>query len=183
MIREADALLRRKRFLLIRYALIFISGALGFIETRDVSPWPLSIVIGAAVASNLYLGTLSPFLFFDATMQAIILVADTALVSCILLLSRASQEFFFFFFFAMIMAAKIENLALLALAALPISLLTLFLPGSSEGFLSPALMRIPFLLATALFYGYVVLPERTGEMNTFTSAPKPPGARPPQVAG
>jgi hypothetical protein len=39
-------------------------------------------------------------------------------------------------------------------------------------------MRIPFLLATALFYGYVVLPERTGQM-TPIGRPPAPAARPP----
>ena len=40
-------------------------------------------------------------------------------------------------------------------------------------------MRIPFLLATALFYGYVVLPERTGQMTPLTrgaQAPSRPAA-------
>ncbi|HVM97191.1 MAG TPA: hypothetical protein VMT89_12435, partial [Candidatus Acidoferrales bacterium] len=38
------------------------------------------------------------------------------------------------------------------------------LSAPDEGWVSPALMRIPFLFAAGVFYGYVVLPERTGDM-------------------
>lgn len=163
MIREAEAQSRKQRFLLCRYALILVAGAIGFIETQDASPVPIALVIALAIISNIYLGTVSPFSFFDALMQAPILVADTAMVSSVLLLSRASQEFFLFFFFILIMAAKIENLILLGIAAVAIGFASLLFeaPGTP---ISPLLMRIPFMLATSLFYGYVVLPERTGEM-------------------
>ena len=111
MIREAEAIVRKQRFLLCRYALIFVTGAVGFLETTQRlagarSPswwrWPCSRTCSSAPCR--------PFSFFDATMQAPILVTDTAMVSAVLLLARASQEFFLFFFFMLIMAAKIENL-------------------------------------------------------------------------
>jgi hypothetical protein len=86
------------------------------------------------------------------------------LVSSVLLLSRASQEFFLFFFFMLIMAAKIESLLALLVGAALIGATSLLFTDTDAGWLSPLLMRVPFLLATALFYGYVVLPERTGQM-------------------
>ena len=169
MIREAQAQVRKQRFLLFRYALIMVTGAIGFVETQDASPGPIALVVLVALFSNIYLSSISSFSFFDAAMQAPILVADTAMVASILLLSRASQEFFLFFFFVLLMAAKIENLLILAIVAVAIGFASLLMeaPGTP---LSPLLMRIPFMLATSLFYGYVVLPERTGEMTPFTLA-------------
>ncbi|MEO8601538.1 MAG: hypothetical protein ABI629_03070 [bacterium] len=164
MIREAEALIRKQRFLLCRYGLILVTGAVGFIETQDNSPIPIAALVGLAIFSNLFLGTVPPFNFFDAGMQAPILVTDTAMVSAVLLVSRASQEFFLFFFFVLIMAAKIENLVLLVLGAMAIGVLSLLFTDLQGGWLSPLLMRVPFLFAAALFYGYVVLPERTGQM-------------------
>ena len=114
MIREAEAIVRKQRFLLCRYALIFVTGAVGLLETagqlagahrRAGDRWPCSRISSSAPSR--------PFSFFDATMQAPILVTDTAMVSAVLLLARASQEFFLFFFFILIMAAKIENLVAL----------------------------------------------------------------------
>jgi hypothetical protein len=174
MIREAEALVRKQRFLMCRYALIFVTGTLGVLQS-DGSPAPILILVALAMLSNMYLGTISPFSFFDATMQAPILVTDTAMVSAILLVSRASQEFFLFFFFVLIMAAKIENLIFLAVCAGAIGLISLLVQDVNTGMLSPILMRVPFLLATALFYGYVVLPERSGQMKpiNFKGTAKP----------
>ncbi len=165
MIREAEALSRKQRFILCRYLLILVTGMIGFLQGAEVgSPIPITALITLAVLSNVYLGTVSPFSFFDASMQAPILITDTAMISAVLIVSRASQEFFLFFFFMLIMAALIENLILLAGAAAVIALGSLFFADLHEGWLSPILMRVPFMLATSLFYGYVVLPERTGQM-------------------
>jgi hypothetical protein len=170
MIREAEAIVRKQRFLMCRYMLIFVTGVVGFLETTQGSPLPVAVLVALAMFSNLFLGTVPPFSFFDATMQAPILVTDTAMVSAVLLLSRASQEFFLFFFFMLIMAAKIENLIALAAGAALIGATSLLFTDTSAGVLSPLLMRVPFLLATALFYGYVVLPERTGQMSPLGKA-------------
>ena len=153
-----------------------VAGTIGFIETQDASPGPIALVVLIALFSNIYLSSISAFSFFDAAMQAPILVADTAMVSSILLLSRASQEFFLFFFFVLLMAAKIENLLILGMAAVAIGFASLLMeaPGTP---LSPLLMRIPFMLATSLFYGYVVLPERTGSMKPFELANVTAGAK------
>lgn len=181
MIREAEALQRKQRFLLCRYALILVTGALGVLQSTG-SPAPILLLVALALVSNLYLGSVSPFSFFDATMQAPILVTDTAMVSAVLLVSRASQEFFLFFFFALLMAAKIENMIILAVSAGFIGVISLFAGDIDAGLMSPMLMRVPFLLATALFYGYVVLPERNGQMKPIDfKATAPRGQRQPQV--
>lgn len=182
MIREAEALQRKQRFLLCRYVLILVTGTLGMVQSTGSSS-PILLLVALALLSNLYLSTVSPFSFFDATMQAPILVTDTAMVSAVLLVSRASQEFFLFFFFALIMAAKIENLIVLGVSAALIGVISLFAGDVNAGLMSPILMRVPFLLATALFYGYVVLPERSGQMKPITLKGKngDRGSRAPQV--
>ena len=176
MIRESDALGRKNTFLLCRYALIFATGALAFIEVaKDSSPLPVAVLIVTALASNVALSQASPFSFFDAWTQAPVLVSDTALISIALLLTRASQESFLFFFFVLIMAAKVENLATLGICAALVGIASFLLADPSSGWASPSLMRIPFMFAAAIFFGYVVLPERTGEMNGFNS--RSPGVR------
>ncbi len=174
MIREADALARKQRFLLCRYGLIFVTGAVGFLESASASPVPTAVLVGLAILSNLFLGSVPALSFFDARMQAPVLVTDTAMVSAVLLVSRASQEFFLFFFFVLIMAAKIESLTWLGAGAVVIGALSVGLADPADGWLSPLLMRIPFLLATALFYGYVVLPERTGQMTPLATSKRAP---------
>jgi len=81
-----------------------------------------------------------------------------------LLFTRASQESFLFFFFVLIMAAKVENFLLLGVGGALIGVASFLIADAGPSMVSPSLMRIPFLFATAIFFGYVVLPERTGEM-------------------
>lgn len=172
--RESEAIARKQTFLLIRYVMILATGALAFFQTTaGASPLPLAALVGTALASNVVLGQASPFSFFDATMQAPILVSDTAMISIALLLGGAGHEFFFFFFFVLIMAAKLENLTMLGIGAALIGLASFLMADPSAGWVSPALMRIPFLFAAGVFFGYVVLPERTGQMTPLTRTPLP----------
>jgi len=171
MIRQSDAVGRKHTFLLCRYALIFATGTLAFVEVaRDSSPVPIAVLILVALASNVALSQAPPFSFFDAWTQAPVLVSDTALISIALLLTRASQESFFFFFFVLIMAAKVENLTTLGICAGAVGFASFLLADPPGGWASPALMRVPFLFASGVFFGYVVLPERTGEMIGFRDA-------------
>ena len=187
VVRESEAVQRKKYFVALRFALILITGLLGYLETRGQFQIPLFVLLAAALLSNGYLLTLSPFTFFDVAMQSTILISDTALISCVLLLSRASQEFFLFFFFALLMVAYIENPVLLLVTAGLVGVLTLFLPDVEGGVYSPAFLRIPFLLATTIFYAYIVLPERAGQkMPTQHIGPAPPSGPthvPPEPQG
>jgi hypothetical protein len=168
VVREAEAVRRKQTFLLGRYALILATGALAFVEiAHDASPLPVAILVMVAVASNLVLGQAAPFSFFDAWLQAPVLVSDTAMISTCLLLTRANQEFFLFFFFALLMAAKLENIAMLGIGAALIGFASFLVADPALGWASPSLMRVPFLFATGVFFGYVVLPERTGAMSGF----------------
>ena len=117
-----------------------------------------------ALASNVVLSRLSARRFFDPSLQSVLLVADTALLSIMILFTQAGGQFFLLFFVVLAMSAKIDNLGMLALGGAGIGLASMFLPGSGD-FL-PALMRVPFFFATALFFGYVVVPERAGDVRS-----------------
>ena len=166
--REAEAVNRKQTFLIVRYVLILATGAVAFLEqAAAVSPLPVAVIVLIALASNVALGQSSPFSFFDAWLQAPVLISDTAMISIALLLTRASQEFYLFFFFVLIMAAKLENLGTLAIGAGLIGFASFLMADANGSWASPTLMRVPFLFATGVFFGYVVLPERTGEMQGF----------------
>lgn len=174
MVNESEAIGRKQTFLLCRYALILATGALAFIElAKQNSPVPVAVLIAVAMASNMALSQASPFRFFDAWLQAPVLVSDTAMISIALLLTRASQESFFFFFFVLLMAAKLENLVLLGIGAALIGFASVVLTDANAGWASPTMMRVPFMFATGVFFGYVVLPERTGQMEGFSRSPSP----------
>jgi hypothetical protein len=189
IVRQSEAVQRKTYFVGLRFALILITGLLGYLETRGEFQMPLFVLLLLAFLSNAYLLTLSPFTFFDVAMQSTILISDTALISCVLLLSRASQEFFLFFFFALLMVAYIENTVLLLGTAGLVALLTLFLPDVQVqgGFFSTAFLRIPFLLATTIFYAYIVLPERAGQQmptrHLGPAQPSEPTPIPPEPQG
>jgi hypothetical protein len=177
--KESDAIRRKQTFLLIRYGLIFTTASLAFVEGGgDVSPAPMVGWVIVALASNFVLGQQSPFSFFDPWMQAPVLVADTVMISVALLLTRAGQESFLFFFFVLIMAAKVENLVLLGIGGVLLGFASMLAGGVVAApeplgeWASPSLMRVPFLLATSIFFGYVVLPERTGDMGGLGTAVK-----------
>jgi hypothetical protein len=182
VVREPEAANRKQTFLVCRYVLIVATGALAYLELPKDASWvPLGILICVALLSNVVLSQASPFSFFDAWMQAPVLVADTAMISIALLFSRASQESFLFFFFVLIMAAKIENLGLLGIGAAFIGITSFLIDDSQAGLASPALMRAPFLFATGIFFGYVVLPERTGQMTGFNADSRAAPRRMPAI--
>jgi len=177
-IRAAEAQKRKQLFLVCRYTLILATSALILSEiAKDTSPLPLVLLVSLAIASNLALGRVEPFGFFDPWMQAPVIISDTAMISTSLLLARASQESFLFFFFLLIMAAKLESLVTLGICAAAIGFASFLLGAEHTGWASPTLMRVPFSFATGLFFGYVVLPERSGQMYSFYSPPPPPGHR------
>ena len=168
MIREPEAKNRKQTFLICRYVQILATGSLAFVEiAKDTSAISVAVLVLIALISNVLLSQASPFSFFDAWMQAPVLVSDTAMISFALLLSRASQESFFFFFFVLIMAAKVENLMLVAVGAALIGFASFLMGAPDDTWTSPALMRIPFMFAAGVFFAYVVLPERTGQMHGF----------------
>jgi hypothetical protein len=179
--RTSEAIQRKQIFLICRYALILSTGAVAVAEVGKAAPhWPIGLLIVLALISNLILGQVEPFNFFDPWLQAPLIVSDTSMISMALLLSRASQQSFLFFFFVLIMAAKLENLTTLAVCAGIIGFASFLAGGEGAGWASPALMRVPFTFATGMFFGYVVLPERSGDMLPFYPEPARVIRRAPQ---
>jgi hypothetical protein len=173
MIKEPQAVSRKQAFLLCRYVQILATGSLAFVEiSKDSSVIWVAIIVLIALMSNVVLSQASPFSFFDPRMQAPVLVSDTMMISFALMLSRATQESFFFFFFVLIMAAKVESLAMVGLGAAAIGLASFLMTATGDTWASPMLMRIPFMFAAGVFFAYVVLPERTGEMFEFGRGPR-----------
>jgi len=160
MIQASVAVARKRTFLVCRYVLILATGALTFREIATGASLMLAVVwVGTALASNIVMSRVSAFSFFDAGFQAPLLVADTAMISMAFLLTQAGQEMFLFFFFLLIVVAKVENLMMVAICAAIIGVASIVLPSGA-----PTLMRLPFMFAVGIFFGYVILPERTGEM-------------------
>src|ERR1035437_9224329 len=173
-IRSEEASRRKQLFLICRYTLILATGCLVVTETSPGSSlMPAALLVLTAIASNVVLGQVDPFGFFDPWFQAPVIVADTAMISMSLLLARAGQESFLFFFFVLIMAAKVESMVTLGICAVLIGCASFLLGNEQAGWASPTLMRVPFTFATALFFGYVVLPERSGQMYPFRTSGAP----------
>ena len=68
MIREAEAIVRKQRFLLCRYALIFATGAVGFLETAGHSPIPIAVLVALAMW-QLHLGAAADHRRFSALLD------------------------------------------------------------------------------------------------------------------
>ncbi|MBI3782158.1 MAG: hypothetical protein HY270_02035 [Deltaproteobacteria bacterium] len=156
---------RKQVFIAIRYILILAASALVIVEGRGLASLLLITVLTlGALASNVVLSRLPARRFFDPSLQSVLLVGDAAMLSVMILFTHASGEFFLLFFVVLAMAAKIDNLAMLAMGGATVGLASIFLPGSGD-FL-PALMRVPFFFAASLFFGYVVVPERAGDVRS-----------------
>jgi hypothetical protein len=160
MIRASVAAARKQTFLMCRYALILSTGALVFREiAADASLVLAALLVCTALASNVVMSRVPPLSFFDAGFQAPLLLADTAMISMAFLLTHAGPELFIFFFVLLIVVAKVENMMLIGICAALIGVASIVFPSDA-----PTLMRVPFMFAVGIFFGYVVLPERTGEM-------------------
>jgi hypothetical protein len=177
MIRASVAAARKRTFLACRYVLILATGALTFREIATGASLSLAVVwVGTALASNIVMSRVSPFAFFDAGFQAPLLVADTAMISMAFLLTRAGQEMYLFFFFLLIVVAKVENLIMVVICAALIGVSSIVFSSGA-----PTLMRLPFMFAVGIFFGYVILPERTGEMTRTGELPSSSPQSGPQL--
>jgi signal transduction histidine kinase len=149
-------------FLLLRYTLIIATAYLVLVEGDfAVPPVSATLLIAAALASNVALTVLGPRLAQSTAINACIILGDTAWVTTVLLRSgHFSADFFYLYFFVLLLAAIGENLALIAVGAVVVCaayVYVLSMTGRNWSFWSsPSLIRIPFLFTTAAFYGYLV---------------------------
>lgn len=162
-------------FLLLRYTLIVATAYLLIVEEGFAAP-PLGVtlLVVAALASNVALGQLTPQRIGSMSFTVGIIIADTLWVTLAMLGSgRFSGDFFYLYFLVLLMAAIGENLRLIAIGAVAICGAYLYLlvaSGTWSFWNSPSLIRIPFLFTAAAFYGYLVdrtrLERRRADLTT-----------------
>lgn len=160
ILRGPEAAVRKTRFLLYRYVVIFSCGLLGYAESAESYEMGVIIMVMLGLVSNLYMHMLDPFSFFDNGTQSLILVTDTVLSFMILLVSGIDRTVAVCFFAVLMMASFINKLPVLTAVAAVLGVATMLHAGVVGGGLSPAvILRVPFLVSTAVYYGFVVLPE------------------------
>jgi signal transduction histidine kinase len=159
------SLQRDRAFLLLRYTLIIATAYLVLVEAAfSLPPLPIALLIVAALASNVLLTLLPDRVSTTSPLGAAVLLFDTTWVTIALIYSPSlNAEFFSLYFFVLLLAAIGENLRFIALTAAVVCVAYLYaLSAGGESWslwASPSLIRIPFLLAAAACYGYLV--ERT----------------------
>ena len=151
-----------RAFILLRYTLIIATTYLLLAEGQFATLPPLAgVLIAIALASNVVLTRLPQRLSDSLRCAVAAVVFDTAWITAALVSSgRFSADFFLLYFLVLLLAAIGENLRLIAIAASVVCAAYLFghlATGETGGlWLTPSLIRIPFLFTTAIFYGYLV---------------------------
>ena len=152
---------RKRGFLLLRFGLIIATSYLLLAEYGLGSvPFAVGALVLAVVASNVALHWVPEYRFRSAAFTGAVIVVDTIGVTAALLYTgKAGAEFFFVYFFVLFLAAIGESLPLIALGAVVVAVG--YLVAMSNGDLasvlhSAQLVRVPFLLMAASFYGYLV---------------------------
>lgn len=157
-----DARSDRKRiFILLRFTLI-ISVSYVLLAEAGLGALPPVISLGLvfALSSNVAFLRLAPARFYSVRFVGSVLVIDTVAITLALLsLGSFTVEFFYIYFLVLFLAAIGENLRLIALGAVVVAVGYLFVAAGSGPIAvwnTPTLLRIPFLLAVATFYGYLI---------------------------
>jgi signal transduction histidine kinase len=152
---------RKRIFILLRFTLI-ISVSYVLLAEAGLGGLPPLIAVGLIVAlgSNVVFLRLAPARFYSVRFVGSVLVIDTVAITLALLsLGSFTVEFFYIYFLVLFLAAIGENLRLIALGAVVVAVGYLFLAAGSGPIAlwnTPTLLRIPFLLAVATFYGYLI---------------------------
>lgn len=160
--RGVEGISRRKAFLLLRYTLIIAMAYLLLVEHEFASPpTGLILAIVAALISNVVIAQLPKRITDSTSFYGGIIVGDTLWITAALLSSGIfGPEFFYLYFFVLFLAGIGENLALIAVGAVVVSLAYILVLSTTDGLASlwssRLLIRIPFLFTTAVFYGYLV---------------------------
>lgn len=153
---------KHQAFVLLRFALIIAMTVLLLVEHNFSSlPNAFILLIFGIWASNIMLTQL-PMWITDATAcYAGIVIGDTIWITAALLYSGLFRaEFFYLYFFVLLLAAISENVWVITLGTVAVCIEYVFAlssTGSSPSLWSSQLLiRIPFLLTAAAFYGYLV---------------------------
>jgi hypothetical protein len=169
--RKADAVLRKKDFILAHGHLILAALTVGVIDSQHDSLFAIIMLSIVAVGVTIYSVMLDAFAFYDRVAQSLFVVVDTALVFGILLVAGVGRSVSVPFFLTLMATAMLENPLLLSPAVLLIAVLSVFFAGDTVFDPASAIARPVLIMATALFYWYVVAIDREGE-----AAPPPAAA-------
>jgi len=155
-----------ENILLLRWVLIIATSYLLLFSRPVVEvSRPAAVFIAVYLCSNLGLRWLRPHLPSDRAFDATVVVLDTAMVSLGLLITgTASSQFFVVYFVVVFLSALTERVELVFTATVLLSATYLYSIAQFTGF-APLLttgytLRIPFLLAVALFFGHLVSEAR-----------------------
>ena len=153
---------RLRAFVLLRLTLIVASSYLVLAQYgfRTV-PWPEGTLVLLGLLSNIVLWRIPRRVLSSPRFLAGLVVADTLWIAALLVLTgRFEPEFFYLFFFVVLLAAIGENLAVILLgtivACIAYGLVVYTTMGKAELLTASTLIRIPFLISAAGFYGYLV---------------------------
>ncbi len=158
----SDKLSRSQAVVLLRYTLI-ISVAYLLLVKHEFSSAPsgLILLIAVALMSNVVMAQLPARITDSTTFSGGVILGDTLWITAALLYSGLfGAEFFSLYFFVLLLAAIGENLGLIVVGTIAVCTAYIFVlsatGGSASFWNSGLLIRIPFLLTAAAFYGYLV---------------------------
>lgn len=149
----------RRYFILLRYVLIIAAAYLLLFEGETAAPVVITLIAGA-LASNVFLSCLPQNLLLRPFTVGLIICTDIGWIAIGLWYKGSfGSDIFFLYFFVLFLAAIGEDLILIVVAAVLLSALdlTLFvIPGQYKSmWTSSSLIRVPFILTAALFYGHL----------------------------
>jgi len=152
---------KKRAIILLRFTFIIAAAYMLIAELGlTAGSAPLGLFLAVGLVSNLLLFWVPERLFDAMALPAALIVADTVgLTAVFLFFGQFTAEFFYVYFFILFLAAIGENLALIALGAGVASVAYLYALSTSGGFSSiwstSLLLRLPFFLMVATFYGYL----------------------------
>jgi PAS domain S-box-containing protein len=157
-----EKLSRSQALVLLRYTLIIAMAYLVLVEHGFSStPRGLLLLIVAALASNVLVARLPVRITESTAFYAGVILGDTLWITAALIYSGLfGAEFFYLYFFVLLLAGIGENVGLIAVGATVVCIAYVFVlsatGGSASLWSSRLLIRIPFLITAAAFYGYIV---------------------------
>ncbi|HVN84583.1 MAG TPA: HAMP domain-containing sensor histidine kinase [Candidatus Binatia bacterium] len=162
---EPTAAVRRiDTLILLRWVLIIATSYLLLFSRLEPAGAGVALFVAGYFASNLVLAHLLPRVRSRHTLDVGVVLVDTGATSVALALTgNAGSEFFLFYFLILFIAALSDRLHLVVTAALlagVVHVMTLARVVALNDLLqSGYLLRIPFFVVAALFFGHLVEDE------------------------
>lgn len=158
---QAVVLLRWVLIIATSYVVLFTQPAS---EVRSAA----ALFVALYLASNVVLASILPAIQNHRWFDIGVVLVDTIAVSIGLALTEgASSDFFLLYFVVMFLGALTERLGVVVGAAVLISVVHMYTVGSFIGYEhlidEGYILRIPFLLVVALFFGHLVENTQSAE--------------------